>query len=65
MDLNYGICILQVHLSMSGMQGSPSVCEFSVSRYFFKTNVIQSFAELILYSQKTQNCGQFLSHVLN
>ena len=27
---------------------------FSVSRHFFKTNVAQSVAELILYSQKTQ-----------
>ena len=35
---------------------------FSVSRHFFKTNVTESVAELILYSQKTQNCGHFLSN---
>ena len=31
------------------------MCEFSASGHFFKTNVVQSVAELILYSQKTQN----------
>ena len=39
--------------------------EFSASRHFFKTNVTQSVAKLILYSQKTQNCGQFLSNLMN
>ena len=29
------------------------MCELSAFRYFFKTNVAQSVAELILYSQKT------------
>ena len=36
--------------------------EFSASRHFFKTNVTQSVAEFILYSQKTRNCGHFLSN---
>ena len=36
-------------------QGSPRMCEFSAFRHFFKTNVAQSVAELILYSQKTRN----------
>ena len=36
-------------------QGLPSVCEFSAFRHFFKTNVAQSVAELIIYLQKTQN----------
>ena len=35
--------------------------EFSASRHFFKTNVTQSVAELILYSQKTRDFGHFLS----
>ena len=35
-------------------QGSQSMCEFSAFRHFFKTNVAQSVAELILYSQKAQ-----------
>ena len=39
--------------------------EFSASRHFFKTNVTQSVAELILYSQKTRNCGHFLSNLVN
>ena len=38
--------------------------EFSASRHFFKTNVTQSVAELILYSQKTRNCGHFLSKLV-
>ena len=33
-------------------QGLPSVCEFSAFRHFFITNVAQSVAELVLYSQK-------------
>ena len=36
-------------------QGLPSVCEFSAFRHFFKTNVAQSVAELVLYTQKTRN----------
>ena len=40
-------------------QGSPSMCEFSAFRHFFKTNVAQSVAELILYSQKTRNMDIF------
>ena len=32
---------------------------------FFKTNVTQSIFELILYSQKAQNCGHFLSNLAN
>ena len=36
-------------------QGFPSVCEFSAFRHFFKTNVAQNVAELVLYSQKTRN----------
>ena len=39
--------------------------EFSASRHFFKTNVTESVAELILYSQKTRNCGHFLSNLVN
>ena len=39
--------------------------EFSASRHFFKTNVTQSVAEFILYSQKTRNCGHFLSNLVN
>ena len=46
-------------------QGSPSMCEFSVSRHFLKTNVTKSVAELILYSQKAQNCDHFQSNLLN
>ena len=45
--------------------GSATMRVFSVSRHFFKTNVTQSVAELILYSQKTQNCGHFLSNLMN
>ena len=33
-------------------QGSQSMCEFSAFRYFFKTNVAQSVAELIVNSKK-------------
>ena len=36
----------------SQVHGSVTMCVFSVSRHFFKTNVTQSIAELILYSQK-------------
>ena len=41
------------------------VRKFSASRHFFKTNVTQSVAEFILYSQKTRNCGHFLSNLAN
>ena len=34
------------------MQGLPSVCEFSTSQPFSKTNVAHSVAELMLYSLK-------------
>ena len=37
--------------------------KFSASRHFFKTNVTQSVDEFILYSQKTRNCGHFLSNL--
>ena len=40
-------------------QGVPSVREFSASRHFFKTNVAQSIAELILYSQKNSKLWSF------
>ena len=33
--------------------------EFSASRHFFKTNVTQSVAELILYSQKNTKLWSF------
>ena len=46
-------------------QGDPSGCEFSASRHFFKTNVAQSVAELVLCSQKTRNCCHFLSTLVN
>ena len=49
----------------SSRQGVPNVREFSASRHFFKTNVTQSVAEFKLYSQKTQNCGHFLSNLVN
>ena len=39
--------------------------EFSASWHFFKTNMTQSVAEFILYSQKTRNCGYFLSNLAN
>ena len=41
--------------STRAIQGLPSVCEFSAFRHFFKANVAQSVAELVLYSQKTRN----------
>ena len=41
------------------------VRKFSASRHFFKTNAIQSVTEFILYSQKTRNCGNFLSNLAN
>ena len=37
----------------------PNVCEFSASRHFFKINVAQSVADLVLYSQKTRNVAIF------
>ena len=39
--------------------------EFSASRHFFKTIVTQGVGELILNSQKTWNCGHFLSNLVN
>ena len=33
----------------------PSVCEFSAFRHYFKTNVAQSVAKLVLYCQKIGN----------
>ena len=58
--------ILLVHFVTNGKYHRTSVmCEFSASRHFFKTNVTQSVAELILYSKKTQNCGHFLSNLVN
>ena len=55
------------HLSgyMADNHRTSVMREFSASRHFFKTNVTQSVAELILYSQKTQNCGHFLSNLMN
>ena len=44
--------VLLVFIPILFRQGSPTVCEFSVSRHFFKTNVTLSVAELILYSKK-------------
>ena len=46
----------------SATQGSERMCVFSVSRHFFKTNVTQSIAELILYSHFG---GHFLSNLVN
>ena len=42
-------------LLITYLQGLPSVCEFLAFRHFFKANVGQSVAELVLYSQKTRN----------
>ena len=46
-------------------QASSLMHEFSASWQFFKTNKrdLKSVAELILYSQKTRNCGHFLPKV--
>ena len=52
-------------LVLHSKHGSATMRVFSVSRHFFKTNVTESVAELILYSQKTQNCGHFLSNLMN
>ena len=49
--------------------GSELMREFSASRHlvlvFRNKRDLKSVAELILYSQKTQNCGHFLSNLVN
>ena len=56
-------CALKAHDNIfdhiNFFQGVPSMREFSGSRHFFKTNVAQRAAELVLYSQKTRNVVTF------
>ena len=49
-------------------QGSPLMREFSAFWYLFlvfqNKSDLKRVAELIIYSQKTRNCGHFLSYLL-
>ena len=40
---------------MNGVCPAAFQTDFSAFRYFLKTNVAQSVAELVLYTQKTRN----------
>ena len=54
--LQFRVCISQCYMifNLRHLKQTASVMrEFSASRHFFKTNVTQSVAEFILYSQKT------------
>ena len=46
-------------------QDAWTVCVPPRFKQFFSVSLTQSVAELILYSQKTQNCGHFLSNLMN